>query len=211
MRDLRILAALLLMPCTSVLAQERVFDVHVHLWNGEESLDAYESQLKAAKVQGARLAGMWFGGPNLGLQGDPESTRKSNDALIALAARRPTMVPVATVHPYDGDAALTELQRVEGRGVKLLKLHAHTQRFDPSDPRVLTLVKRAGELGLVVLMDNANILPGDSEKLFNLALQAPTTRFIFTHMGGLNFRFWNVLKLVRTAENLFANNIYFDI
>ncbi len=30
-------------------------------------------------------------------------------------------------------------------------------------------------------------------------------------MGGLNFRFWNILKMARTAEGLFGNNIYFDI
>jgi hypothetical protein len=30
-------------------------------------------------------------------------------------------------------------------------------------------------------------------------------------MGGLNFRFWNILPLARTAQNLFAENIYFDI
>jgi uncharacterized protein len=30
-------------------------------------------------------------------------------------------------------------------------------------------------------------------------------------MGGLNFRFWNVLALVRTAQNFFMDNIYFDI
>src|SRR3546814_14098736 len=30
-------------------------------------------------------------------------------------------------------------------------------------------------------------------------------------MGGLGFRFWNILALARTAENLFADNIYFDI
>jgi predicted TIM-barrel fold metal-dependent hydrolase len=76
---------------------------------------------------------------------------------------------------------------------------------------VLTLVKRAGEHGVVVLMDNANILPGDSEKLFNLALAAPRTKFIFAHLGGLNFRFRNILKAARTAEGLFGNNIYFDI
>src|SRR3546814_4450921 len=29
--------------------------------------------------------------------------------------------------------------------------------------------------------------------------------------GGLGFRFWNILALARTAENLFADNIYFDI
>jgi predicted TIM-barrel fold metal-dependent hydrolase len=69
----------------------------------------------------------------------------------------------------------------------------------------------SGALGVIVLMDNANILPGDSEKLFNLALNAPRTRFIFAHMGGLNFRFWNILVAARTAENLFGENINFDI
>ena len=93
----------------------------------------------------------------------------------------------------------------------MLKLHPHTQKFDPADPRVTALVRRAGALGVIVLMDNANILPGDSEKLFNLALAAPKTRFIFAHIGGMNFRFWNMLGLARTAEGLFGDNIYFDI
>jgi predicted TIM-barrel fold metal-dependent hydrolase len=30
-------------------------------------------------------------------------------------------------------------------------------------------------------------------------------------MGGLNFRFWNILALARTAQNFFGDNIYFDI
>jgi predicted TIM-barrel fold metal-dependent hydrolase len=95
--------------------------------------------------------------------------------------------------------------------VKVLKIHPHTQQFDAADARVLALARRAGELGVIVLMDNASILPGDCEKLFNLALQAPKTNFIFAHLGGMNFRFWNILAAARTAEGLFANNIYFDI
>ena len=59
------------------------------------------------------------------------------------------------------------------------------------------------------------VLPENSElrfqALFNLALAAPRTQFIFAHMGGMEFRFWNILALVRTAENLFADNVYFDI
>jgi predicted TIM-barrel fold metal-dependent hydrolase len=93
----------------------------------------------------------------------------------------------------------------------VLKLHAHTQKFDVRDLRVAALVKRAGELNVIVLMDNANILPGDSENLFNLAVTCPKTKFIFAHMGGLNFRFWNILALARTAQGFFADNIYFDI
>ena len=121
------------------------------------------------------------------------------------------MIPIGTVHPYDGPAALKELERIAAKGVKVLKIHAHTQQVDPDDPRVLTLVHRADELNVIVLMDNAHILPGDSEKLFNLALKAPKTKFIFAHLGALNFRFWNILKAARTAEGLFGENIYFDI
>ena len=51
----------------------------------------------------------------------------------------------------------------------------------------------------------------DCEKLFNLALNATETTFIFAHLGGMNFRFWNILKAARTAKGLFADNIYFDI
>lgn len=210
MKILTFLAAASLFVPQAAGAQQ-IYDSHVHLWDGEKSLGEYEAQVKDARIDENGFGGMWFGGPNQALQGDPASIRAHNDALLALAAKHPEMMPIATVHPYDGQAALDELQRVAGLGVKVLKIHPHTQKFDPDDARVLALVKRAGELDVIVLIDNANILPGDSEKLFNLALHAPKTKFIFAHMGGLNFRFWNVLKLARTAEGLFGDNIYFDI
>lgn len=208
---IRIFLLAALIVAAPAMAQQPVFDGHVHLHRGEASLHDYEAQLRVAGQQGANFAAMWFGGPNQALAGKPETIRANNDALIALAAKHSAMLPVATVHPYDGQAALTELQRISAQGVKILKIHPHTQRFDAADPRVLALVKRAGELGIVVPMDNANILPGDSEKLFNLALAAPKTKFIYAHLGGMNFRFWNILKGARTAEGLFADNIYFDI
>lgn len=201
--------ALLFIP--PAVAREPVFDVHVHLREGEASLKAYEADVAAAKLELAGLGAMWFGGPYQAQQGEAAKVRASNDAHIALAAKHPKMMPIATVHPYEGPAALEELARVAARGVKVLKIHPHTQRFDAGDPRVLALVQKAGELGVIVLMDNAHILPGDSERLFNLAVQAPKTKFIFAHMGTTSFRFWNVLALARTADNFFANNIYFDI
>ncbi|MDO9367953.1 MAG: amidohydrolase family protein [Sphingopyxis sp.] len=211
MQRLLLFSAALFLAPAAVRAQP-IFDSHVHLWNGEKSVGAYEAQVKEAGLTITGFGGMWFGGPNQALAGNPDDIRARNDALIALAKKHTEMLPIATVHPYDGAAALDELHRLAGLGVKLLKIHPHTQKFDPADPRVLALVRRAGELGVVVVMDNANIVPGgDSEKLFNLALQAPKTKFIFAHMGGLNFRFWNVLKMARTAEGLFGDNIYFDI
>jgi predicted TIM-barrel fold metal-dependent hydrolase len=206
-----LLAAALGLLATSAAARPKLFDSHVHLWHGEASLAEYQAQLNAAGIAVDGLGAMWFGGPNQAPPGEIAKTRTSNDALIALAARHPGMLPIATVHPYDGADAVAELERVAKRGIRLLKLHPHTQKFDASDPRVLALVQRAGTLGVIVLFDNANILPGDSERLFNLALAAPGTKFIFAHLGGLNFRFWNILKLARTAEHVFADNIYFDL
>jgi predicted TIM-barrel fold metal-dependent hydrolase len=127
-------------------AQSPVFDSHVHLWRDQTSLRAYEQQLEEGRLEVAGIAAMWFGGPNQVLAGQPEQVRAGNDGIIALAAKHPKVVPVATVHPYDGAVAVAELERVAAAGVKVIKIHPHTQKFDVDDPRVLALVRRAGDL-----------------------------------------------------------------
>ena len=200
-----------LCAAASAVAGEPVFDTHVHLREGEASLLKFEAEVKAAGIDLAGVGAMWFGGPNQALAGDIAKIRAGNDGLIALAAKHPEVAPIGTVHPYDGQAALDELARISARGVKTLKIHPHTQRFDIADPRVLALVKKAGELGVAVLMDNAGIVSGDCEDLFNLAVKAPKTQFIFAHRGGANFRFWNILVLARTADGFGLDNVNFDI
>lgn len=206
-----LLCVLALASCAPAICQQKVFDVHVHLHHGEASLHEYQAQVEEAGIALAGFGAMWFGGPHQAPAGQIARTRQSNDAQLALAAKYPGLLPIVTVHPYDGRDAITELERVARRGARVLKLHPHTQQFDTTDPRVLSLVRRAGELEVVVLMDNAGIIPGDCENLFNLAVKSPGTKFIFAHLGGLNFRFWNILALARTAENFFADNVYFDI
>lgn len=191
-------------------AQEKVFDAHVHLWEYEASLQEYLEGVEAAGAQVDRI-GALQGGNHMARHGQPAETRARNDELVALAGKHPKLMPVATVHPYDGEAAVEELERLAALGVGAIKLHPHSQRFAPDDPRVLALCRRAGELGFVVLMDNANIVGGDSQALFNLALGAPDTHFVFNHIGGMDFRFWNILALARTAEGLMADNFHFDI
>lgn len=209
MRKLSMISCLLFV--SPAFAAGPTFDVHVHLREGEASLTKYESEVRDAGIELAGLAAMWFGGPNQALAGNPADIRTRNDGILALAARHPEVIPVATVHPYDGRAALDELARVAARGIKILKLHPHTQKFDVSDERVFTLVSKAGELDVTVLMDNAAILPGDSQKLFNLAVRASKTRFIFAHMGAFDFRFWNIIALARTADGFELANVCFDI
>jgi len=205
----RLLLTLLLLSlsCLARAAdQQPIFDVHVHIWEGEKSVKEYLAQVAAAGQEVTR-----FGGIHMAVLGKVAETRAKNDELIALAKRYPKMLPIPSVHPYEGEAALAELQRLADLGVRAIKLHPHTQKFNAADERVLALCKRAGELGFVVLMDNANIVPGDNQKLFNLALQAAKTHFVFTHLGALEFRFWNILPLARTAKGLMEDNIHFDI
>ena len=205
------LAGLLLLSCAHAAAgREKIFDAHVHLWEGTRSLQEYHRQARAAGIQADRI-GAIHGGNHMARQGKLGETRARNDELVALAKENPELLAIATVHPYDGDAAQQELERLAGLGVRAIKLHPHTQQFDPTDPRVLSLCKRAGELGLVVLMDNANVVGGDSQALFNLALRAPRTHFVFNHLGGLDFRFWNILPLAHTAKGLMSDNIHFDL
>jgi predicted TIM-barrel fold metal-dependent hydrolase len=204
----RVLPAWLLLSLSCLVQaqdQDKVFDTHVHIWKGESSVKEYLAQLAA---DGQKVTS--FGGIHMAVLGKVAETRAKNDELVQLSKRYP-MIPIASVHPYEGDAAFQELARLANLGVRAIKLHPHTQQFDAADPRVLAICKRAGELGLVVLMDNANILPGDNQKLFNLALQARQTHFVFTHLGALEFRFWNILPLARTADGLMEDNIHFDI
>src|SRR5690606_17887579 len=94
---------------------------------------------------------------------------------------------------------------------RVRKLRRVPQRFVSEDGRAGSLVRRVRELGMVVLADSANILPGASEQLFSLAGRVPGTKFILAHMGGMDFRFWNILMLARTADGFAMDNLYFDI
>lgn len=208
--------SLLVLPLCLLLAGPAqaagpVFDMHVHLRDGEASLRKFMAETKESGIELSGIGTMWFGGPHQAPPGNPAVIRAGNDGVIALAAKYPEVVPIGTVHPYDGQAALDELTRIASRGVKTLKIHPHTQQFDIADPRVLTLLQKAGDLGMTVLMDNAGIVAGDCEDLFTLAFKAPKTRFIFAHMGGLRFRFWNILVLARTADGFALDNVHFDI
>jgi hypothetical protein len=175
---------------------QRVFDTHVHIWNGETSVLAYEAQLKETHQTVTRFAGIL-----IAERGKMTETRRKNDELIGLAAKYPEMFPIASVHPYDDQAALDEVRRIAALGVTMIKLHPHTQKFAITDPRVAVLCRLAGQLGMIVLFDNANIVPGDSQDLFNLALSTPGTKF----------RFWNTILFARTAKDFYKDNIYFDI
>jgi len=121
---------------------------------------------------------------------DLDRTRTRNDAVIKLAkdSDRFFYLPVCSVHPADGLAALREIDRVAAAGAAWLKLHPNTQRFDVADPAVAMVVRKAAEHGLPVLFDAYS--PWDANqpgKYVNLAIAVPEARLILAHAHGPGF------------------------
>jgi hypothetical protein len=108
------LLASLLLAIPAMATAQRVFDTHVHIWNGETLLRAYEAQLKETHQKMTRFAGIL-----IAERGNMAETRRKNDELIALAAKYPEMFPIASVHPYDDQAALDEVRRIAGLGAAI--------------------------------------------------------------------------------------------
>ena len=143
--------------------------------------------------------------------GDMAATRALNDAALAAAKADPQhFYAIASVHPADGDAALAELDRLVKLGVKVIKLHPNTQRFDVADPAVAKVTARCGELGMAVLFDSFNPLDANElGKLMMLSLQQPKTNFIFAHMGFTQFR--DTLTLSTLKKLGMGGNVWLDI
>lgn len=121
--------------------------------------------------------------------GDPDLTRTLNDAVLELGASSGDFYfPVCSVHPYDGDAAFRELERVRAGGSRWIKLHPNTQNFDVADPRIAEVVGKASELDMPVLFDAYS--PWDVNqpgKFVKLAMAVPKARLILAHAHGPQF------------------------
>lgn len=74
----------------------------------------------------------------------------SNDFVLDACARRPHMLPGASINPMRADA-LDELERCAERGAVLVKVLPNAQVFDPGDPRHKRFWRRLGELGIPLL------------------------------------------------------------
>jgi predicted TIM-barrel fold metal-dependent hydrolase len=143
--------------------------------------------------------------------GDMAAARALNNAAVAAAKADPQhFYAIASVHPADGDAALAELDRVAKLGVRVIKLHPNTQRFDVADPAVAKVTAKCGELGMAVLFDSFNPLDANElGKLLILSLQQPKTNFIFAHMGFTQFR--DTLTLTTLRKLGMGGNVWLDI
>jgi predicted TIM-barrel fold metal-dependent hydrolase len=145
--------------------------------------------------------------------GRPDATRANNDRLIALAQENPKIVPVASVHPHDGAAALAELDRLYKSNVRAIALHITEQGFALDDPRTHALVAKCAELGLITMIEAGPTTgPGFTKEVLALAVRHKTSRLVLLHTGGDDVASWLAFDAAKRDSRIgFANNVWFDV
>ncbi|WP_447724211.1 amidohydrolase family protein [Sphingomonas koreensis] len=211
-----LLVSIALLGASSLSAQEYrgpVIDAHAHIRLGDDdalsddqgkgtppirALDSAAGIAKSALIVIAHA-------------GDLPGTSARNDAVIAAAASDPQhFYAVASVHPRDGAAAITELDRLAKLGVRQIKLHPNAQQFDVADPAVARITEHCGKLGIAVLFDSYNPLdPAQVGKLVVLTVKQPKTRFVLAHMTFSQFRETMTFAMFRKMGR--SDNVWFDI
>ncbi|PKN24638.1 MAG: metal-dependent hydrolase [Deltaproteobacteria bacterium HGW-Deltaproteobacteria-22] len=192
-----------------------VIDAHAHLLFGDEekalNVDVPASPaelIRRMDAAGIAQAVVMCIAP----AGDPAGTAEHNDRIVEAARLHPRLIPMGSVHPADGAAAISELDRLAKQEVRALKLHPNTQGFDVSDPAVLTVVREAGLRNMIVLFDGYSPFDANQPgKLIKLAMEAPGTRIVIAHVGGPRFVELATLIHVLRSYAWYRNNLWVDL
>jgi predicted TIM-barrel fold metal-dependent hydrolase len=132
----------------------------------------------------------------------------SVEEVAQALAEQPTLTGFVNINP----SASTALQDVKigfDLGFRGLKLHPRIQGYRPDDDSCVAVVRRAGELGMPVLIDcfpdGDWLMAGlNLSQYAVLARQAPDSKVIVAHAGG-----HHCLDLLMLAKRV--KNLWFDV
>jgi len=178
-----------------------IIDTHCHLAMGTGALfrdmlspSRLRDELQARGVEKAVVFtadGFW---------GD---CRESNDRLAEQTRQfRDFFIPWATVHPYNGQAAIEELRRsVLDLGMRGLKLHSWLQGFSVSGPSMYTMVEESIKLNIPITFHDGSPPYSSSLQIANLAKLYPEATIILAH-SGLREMWRDALLAAQELENI---------
>jgi predicted TIM-barrel fold metal-dependent hydrolase len=207
--------AVLCFAYSSLTAQNQshpIVDVHCHVKTipAEEfspfiSMEQYFTENESFNIK-------YLFGLTIARRNNIEETKTRNDSLFSMARRNSRFIPVYSVHPLDGDAAIEELRRIKDLGGKIIKLHPSNQTFQILGKEMLDVASVAGELGLIILIDGYGMyIPNYLEHLIQLTLANRQTKFIIAHMGGADFHKLGAFSTVRILNPEMFANIWYDL
>ena len=133
------------------------------------------------------------------------------NTFAAEVDRLPGLRSFGSVHPRCPDA-FRELERIRQLGLRGIKLHPEYQGCFADAPETVAVVKRAGELGLWVLLhagEDIGMPPPvhcAPEHAVRLCEAAPEARIIFAHMGG--YRQWQEAERILPGSGAYVDTSF---
>jgi hypothetical protein len=134
--------------------------------------------------------------------------KRIDNAFVARSAQQHVgrLIPVASVHPAEEDAAEELVRCLDELNMQGLKLHPRFQGIPADDERVVRLANLAAERGAPVFVDAMLWKPTPLAlqlplRIDALAKAAPEARIVMSHAGG--FRFLDALAVVVANDNVY--------
>ena len=112
---------------------------------------------------------------------------EANESLAeAVGKSDGRLIPLCRVDPWEGDAAVAEVQRAVGGGARGVFLHPSEERFRINDVRVRPIVECAAELAVPVMVAAGYHLFAEPLQLAAAARWTPDHPFVLTNGGQFN-------------------------
>ena len=169
------------------MSNDQIIDAHVHVGHGREkelSVDELLAQMDEYGVDRAVICPV-----------EEEivvENRAGNDRILAAVRAHPDrLVGFAVANPWFGQAAVEELRRAVGEGLRGLKLKSSVQGFRLSDEWIDPLIAVAAEYKLPVYCHTGTGNYAMPLQLAELARRFPDVPFIMGHggIGDYNYYF----------------------
>ena len=144
---------------------------------------------------------------------NPKQVIHVNDSSIAINERFPDtgIMSFGAMHP-DFEGYSSELERLSRSGIKGIKLHPVYQGVSIDDERYIRILRKAGELGLIVLLHAGYDIgfPGNEyalpERIARALKEAGNVQVILAHMGG--WKVWQEAEEVFSGENVYIDTAF---
>lgn len=160
----------------------KIIDTHTHFPGHAFGMKPKTGAQLREEFEAEGFHGAWIFTTD-GLLSDPA---RHNDLLYeGVRNDLDFFTPFCTVNPHDGAArAVKELERCAGLlSMKGLKLHSWLQSFSLTHPAVEPIMRRAGELGLPVLLHDGSPPYSTPLQIASVAERVPGTTVILGHSG----------------------------
>ena len=136
-----------------------------------------------------------------------------NDWIQAAARENLELTAFGAVHPFM-EGLEEELDRLEGWGVRGVKMMPLLQQVYPDDPRCFRLYQELVDRDMILIahagrdpLDRPEVY-GTPERFASLAASFPDLKLVLAHLGGL--RMWDAVRdhLLAAGENVYFDTAY---